>query len=91
MKIKVAYENKKDKELLELNQSTTPYFIEYIDVTTKTGLKDSYKLKSLYGARLNPFIVVYDDEDKFVQCFWSENGNAVQQFINWLLNNDSKN
>ena len=78
MKIKVAYENKKDKELLELNQSTTPYFIEYIDVTTKTGLKDSYKLKGPYGARLNPFIV-------FVKSFFLDLFINGFNFILFLL------
>ena len=84
MKAKVVYENKKDKELLELVEIPTPFFIEYVDINTKNGKKEGYRIKSEFEARKNPFIVIYDDEDKFVQCFWSENRNAVQSFINVL-------
>lgn len=85
MKVKVVYDNIKDRELMELIEFPTPYFIEYVDTNTRTGLNESYKIKGQFGARNNPFVVLYDDEDKFVKCFWSENGNAVQQFINDLL------
>lgn len=91
MKVILVYDNKKDKELMELIQFPTPYFIEYVDTLTREGLKESYRIKGQFGARLNPFIVIYNDEDKLVQCFWSENGNAVHQFINYLNKNDSKN
>lgn len=85
MKVKIVYDNLKDKELVEFVQFPAPYFIEYIDTNTRTGLKESYKIKGQFGARKNPFVVLYDDEDKFIKCFWSENGNAVQEFINYLL------
>lgn len=90
MKVKIVYDNLKDKELVELVQFPTPYFIEYINATTKQGLKESYQIKNPFGARKNPFVVIYDDEDEFVKCFWSESGNAVQQFINYLIKNASK-
>lgn len=82
MKVKIVYDSIKDKELLELVEFSTPFFIEYIDETTRNGKKEAYQIKSEFGARKNPFVVVYDDEDKFKQCFWSESGNAVQQFVN---------
>lgn len=82
MKVKVVYDNKKDKELIELAKFSTPFFVEYVDANTKNGKKEAYQIKSEFGARLNPFVVLYDDEDNFTACFWSENGNAVQQFIN---------
>ena len=84
MKAKVVYEDKRDKELLELVEIPTPFFIEYVDTNTKSGKKEGYRIKSEFGARKNPFIVIYDNEDEFVQCFWSENSNAVQSFINVL-------
>ena len=90
MKVIVIYENNKDKELIELIDFSTPYFVDYIDVKTRKGLKESYKIKNQFGARKNPFVVLYNDEDKFVKCFWSEEGNAVQQFINYLSKNASK-
>lgn len=91
MKAVVVYEDLKDKELIELVKFNTPFFIEYIDVNTRNGLKESYKIKCKYSARKNPFVVVYTNKDKFVTCFWTESGsNAIQQFINYI-NNDCKN
>ena len=82
MKVKVIYEDKKDRELFELVEFTTPFFLEYIDCNTSKGLKESYRIKNTYGARKNPFVLITDDEDNFVGCFWSEDQNAVQSFIN---------
>lgn len=88
MKVEVVYEDKKDKELIELVKFSTPFFVEFIDIQTKNGKKEGYQIKSEFGARLNPFVVLYDDEDKFVKCFWSEKGNACQQFVNYYNHND---
>lgn len=82
MKVIVVYSNPKDKELIELVEFLTPFFIEFIDIKTKNGKKEGHRIKSEFGARKDPFIVVYDNEDKFKQCFWSENGSAVHAFIN---------
>ena len=49
--------------------------------------KESYRIKSPFSAKMNPFIVVYDDEDNFVSAFYSEKSNACQQFVDlykWL-------
>lgn len=86
MKITIVYDNIKDKELVELVEFPTPYFIEFVDTTTREGLKNSFKVKGKYGARLNPFVVIENDKDEFIKCFWSETGNAVQQFINFIKN-----
>ena len=82
MKVKVVYDNPKDKELIELVEFSTPFFIEYIDEKTRNGKKEAYRIKSEFGARKNPFVVVYNDEDKFIKCYWSENNNSCQSFIN---------
>ena len=62
MKVILVYDNEKDKELMELIQFPTPFFVEYVDTLTREGLKESYRIKGQFGARLNPFIVIYDDE-----------------------------
>lgn len=89
MTVKLVYNNKKDRELIELKELSTPFFIEYINTNTKSGKKEGYKIKSEFGAKKDPFIVIYDDADKFLKCYWSENSNACQQFINEY--NDCKN
>ena len=80
----VIYENKKDKEFLDLIDSKIPIFIRYIDYNTIEGRKEAYKVKSHWAARMNPFVVVQEDEE-IIKVFYSESGkNAVQQLINYL-------
>ena len=83
MKVKIIYDNLKDKELIELVKFSTPFFVEYIDIRTKNGKKEGWKIKNEFGAKKDPFVEVLDDKDNFVSCFWSENQNACQQFINY--------
>ena len=88
MEIKIVYEDKKDKEFLNLIDSKTPYFVEYINCNELP--KEAYKLKSHWGAIKNPFVVVIG-EDKIIKVFYSDakGSNAIQQLINYL-SNDSK-
>ena len=85
MQATVVYENKKDKELLNLIYSEVPIFIEYIDFNTKNGRKEAYAVKSKLSARLNPFVVLQEGEE-IIKVFYSEKGNAIQQLINYLKN-----
>ena len=91
MKVKIVYNNLKDKELIELIEFSTPFFIEYVDENTRKGKKEAYKIKSEFGAKKSPFVLVYNDEDKLESVFWSENQNACQSFINEYKNGRSKN
>ena len=80
----VVYDNIKDKELLDKINLGVPFFIDYINVNTVKGKKESYKIKSRWGAKLNPFIELYDDENKIIKVFYSEKQNAVNQLISYL-------
>ena len=82
----VVYDNKKDKELLNLIDSKVPIFINYIDFNTVNGKKEAYKIKSHWAAKMNPFVVV-QEEDQIIKVFYSEKSNAINQLINYL-NND---
>jgi hypothetical protein len=84
----VIYDNKKDRELLDLIDSKFPIFIEYIDYNTVSGRKEAFKVKSHWSAKMNPFVVVQDGE-KIIKVFYSEKNNAINQLINFL--NEGKN
>ena len=85
MQATVVYENKKDRELLNLIYSEVPLFIDYIDFNTKNGRKEAYTVKSKWSAKLNPFVVLQEGEE-IIKVFYSEKGNAIQQLINYLKN-----
>ena len=84
----VVYDDIKDKELLDVINLRVPFFIEYIDINTRNGKKEGFRVKSYWGAKLNPFVELKDN-DKIVKVFYSENGNACNQLIKYL--NDCKN
>jgi len=80
MEIKIVYEDKKDKEFLDLINSKVPYFVDYI----KNGTKEAYKLKSHWAAIKNPFVVILNG-DKIEKVLYSDAGsNAIQQLIDYL-------
>lgn len=86
MEAVVVYDNKKDRELLNSVDSKFPLFIHYINFNTPKGRKESYKVKSHWGAIKNPFVVLTEN-DNVIDIFYSEKDNAINQLINYL--NDS--
>lgn len=86
MEATIIYEEKEDREFLNLIDSKLPIFINYIDYNTTKGRKEAHKIKSHWGAIKNPFILL-SEEDKIIKVFYSEKDNAVQQFVKYL--NDS--
>lgn len=83
MEATIIYDNKKDRELLNLVDSKFPIYIKYIDFNTVEGRKEAYRVKSHWGAIKNPFVVI-QDEEKIIKVFYSEKNNAIQQFVNFL-------
>jgi len=85
MKVTVIYNNIKDKEFLDKINLEIPFFVEYIDVNTVRGKKEGWKVMNYYGTNKFPFVELELDrvENKY-KPFYSENGNAVGQLINYL-------
>lgn len=86
MEATIIYNDDKDKEYINLIESKFPIFINYIDSTTFKGKKESFKVKSHWGAIKNPFVLLKDNEDKVIKVFYSDakGSNAIQQFIDYL-------
>lgn len=83
MKVKLVYDNDKDKEFMSLIEIKTPFFIDYIDMNSLNGRKEGFKVLNYWSAKKLPFIEVTNDEDKLIKVFYSEIGNSVNQFIKW--------
>lgn len=86
MIIKISYDSSciPFKEDLESNLNGIIFYNEeyYKDK------KDSYKLKSSCGARLNPFCAIYNDNKNLVKAFYSEVGECtVTNILNYLNTN----
>ena len=80
----VVYDDIKDKELLDKNRSRSSFFIDYVDTGTLKGRKEGYRIKGPWSAKFNPFIELYDENDKIIKVFYSEVGNACNQLIAYL-------
>ena len=80
----VVYDNIKDKELLDKINLGVPFFIDYVNMNTVKGKKEGFRIKGPWSAKLNPFIELYDDENKIIKVFYSETGNACNQLISYL-------
>lgn len=89
MNVKIVYKDKKDREFLDTIDLEIPIFIEYIDIETRKGKKEGWKLMGYYGTREFPFVELESDNESKIP-FYSERGNAIGQLINYLNNYECK-
>lgn len=90
IKIFIVYDNIEQLDLFKHStfKNLTP-LVEYINMNTKDGRKNGFKLKGEWGAKTNPFCIIFDG-DKAIKAFYSENDwedNAIVQLINYLKEN----
>lgn len=58
---------------------------QFIDIMTKKGKKEGWAVKSHWGAKLDPFILI-EDNGKATKAFYSEAGDAISEFLNYIEN-----
>lgn len=81
----LAYDNDNDYKRL-LNALDIDYYIEAYNLLSKKGKSSGWKLKNKWGAKLNPFIEV-KEEDNTLKCFYSEEKvDIIEQLKNWIQN-----
>lgn len=81
--IYITYSDKKQIEKVRENNSLTFHFI---DSMTLKGKKEAWKLKSHWAAKLDPFVLITDLEDKPIKVFYSESGDAIEELNKYLEN-----
>lgn len=87
--VTIVYDNKQDRELVELINTKLSFFVDFIDMNCVNGRKEGFKILNYWSAKKLPFVVVKeDDTEKLPKVFYSETGNAINQFIKWY---ESKN
>lgn len=85
--IYVVYDDPSHRDLVNMLHFTKQVFMHWYDMNTAEGKKKGYKLKALYGARKNPFVVV-EKNDQLEKVFWSEGkDDAINQLIKWATEN----
>lgn len=71
--VTVVYKEQSDVEQLK---KILPSNTKYIDILSKKGKKEGWKLKNYYGAKLDPFAVIIKD-NKTIKAFYSEAENII--------------
>lgn len=85
IKVIITYSDKKQIEKIGDTSKYTPIF-QFIDSMTRTGKKEAWKLKSYYGAKLDPFAVILDN-DKPIKAFYSETKkDIIEEILQYLRN-----
>ena len=84
MNIYFTYNTQKDFDSFLNVENLKDYAIHHIDSGTLHGKKEAYKLKSEWGAKLDPFILIIDDKNKPIKAFYSEcKTDAITQFTQY--------
>ena len=81
----VVYSDKSQLDRIGDTSKYTPIF-HFVDSLAKKGKKEAWRIKSYYGAKLDPFAVILDDE-KPIKAFYTEAGDVIDSLIKYLNNN----
>lgn len=88
--IYIVYNDEYFKEQINNLNNLDDYFVHFINEKTRTGLKEGFKIKSHWGAKLTPFILVANN-DKAIKAFYSESKTDIIQDLNNFLNESKGN
>lgn len=81
----VVYSNKSQLDRIGDTSKYTPIF-HFIDSLAKKSKKEAWRIKSYYGAKLDPFAVILDDE-KPIKAFYTEAEDVINSLIKYLNSN----
>lgn len=81
----VVYSDKNQLDRIGDTSKYTPIF-HFVDSLAKKSKKEAWRIKSYYGAKLDPFVVILDDE-KPIKAFYTEAEDVIDSLIKYLNNN----
>ena len=81
----VVYSDKSQLDGIGDTSKYTPIF-HFVDSLAKKSKKEAWRIKSYYGAKLDPFAVILDDE-KPIKAFYTEAEDVINSLIKYLNSN----
>ena len=81
----VVYSDKSQLDRIGDTSKYTPIF-HFVDSLARKSKKEAWRIKSYYGAKLDPFAVILDDE-KPIKAFYTEAEDVIDSLIKYLNNN----
>lgn len=81
----IVYSDKSQLDKIGDTSKYTPIF-HFIDSLAKKSKKEAWRIKSYYGAKLDPFAVVLN-KNKPIRAFYTETEDVIDSLIKYLNNN----
>ena len=81
----IIYSDKSQIDRIGDTSKYTPIF-HFVDSLSKKSKKEAWRIKSYYGAKLDPFAVILDDK-KPIKAFYTEAEDVIDSLIKYLNNN----
>ena len=81
----IVYSSESQLDRIGDTSKYTPIF-HFVDSLAKKGKKEAWRIKSYYGAKLDPFAVILDDE-KPIKAFYTEAEDVINSLIKYLNSN----
>lgn len=81
----VVYSDKSQLDRIGDTSKYTPIF-HFVDSLAKKSKKEAWRIKSYYGAKLDPFAVILDDK-KPIKAFYTEAEDVINSLIKYLNSN----
>lgn len=81
----IVYSSKSQLDRIGDTSKYTPIF-HFVDSLAKKSRKEAWRIKSYYGAKLDPFAVILDGE-KPIKAFYTEAEDVIDSLIKYLNNN----
>ena len=81
----VVYSDKSQLDRIGDTSKYTPIF-HFVDSLARKSKKEAWRIKSYYGAKLDPFAVILDDK-KPIKAFYTEAEDVIDSLTKYLNNN----
>ena len=81
----IVYSSESQLDRIGDTSKYTPIF-HFVDSLAKKSKKEAWRIKSYYGAKLDPFAVILDDK-KPIKAFYTEAEDVIDSLIKYLNNN----
>ena len=81
----IVYSDKSQLDRIGDTSKYTPIF-HFVDSLAKKSKKEAWRIKSYYGAKLDPFAIILDGE-KPIKAFYTEAEDVIDSLIKYLNNN----
>ena len=81
----IVYSSESQLDRIGDTSKYTPIF-HFVDSLARKSKKEAWRIKSYYGAKLDPFAVILDNE-KPLKAFYTEAEDVIDSLIKYLNNN----